>query len=241
MKYKRVTVIIVFTVILVSLIIINLNRILEITVAGSFNGEYYNGLPVYYISGFYENLGEPESAIGATDYTFIAKINAVKRTEYDKERIPFTIYNVAVIENIKGELIKTRDIEIRQMGGINKYHKSYTFLNVTRELLNTSEYYILLVRVSNEKGTLTLNPINTIIPLGQIENEETINAIGTIISCNSEQEVEEAKKGILKSNNINMQVIEKVIEYKKASYNQIIQSEQDDSKKTILYDIEYNK
>lgn len=70
----------------------------------------------------------PEKAIECNDYVFVAKINKLLRTEYrnhgeiktglfrkETESTPFTIYELEVLENIKGELDTTKPIELAQM------------------------------------------------------------------------------------------------------------------------------
>lgn len=70
----------------------------------------------------------PEKAIECNDYVFVAKINKLLRTEYrnhgkietgffrkETESTPFTIFEVEVLENIKGELDTTKPIELAQM------------------------------------------------------------------------------------------------------------------------------
>lgn len=101
----------------------------------------YKEVPIDYSYASYAyDTSTPEKAIGFADYVFVAKVNNILRTEYKYPTetvidgkiktvyVPYTIYSITVIENIKGEIIKNKDIEIMQYGGLNEDTKSYNFL-----------------------------------------------------------------------------------------------------------------
>lgn len=168
-------------------------------IIGSFIGIYnssnnesqltYNNLPLTTSKAMWRfSTDTPEKAIGVSDYVFVAKINKILRTEYknpveietglfSKEIVtdPYTVYEINVIENIKGNLKNTESIEFMQYGGINEDGKSYTFFE-NSGLLNVGEYYILLVDVFNDEGDIETSDPNRIISLGNdyIDDENSI-------------------------------------------------------------------
>ncbi|MDO5410945.1 MAG: hypothetical protein Q4F21_10930 [Lachnospiraceae bacterium] len=122
-----------------------------------------NELPVYTSHGLYAfEISTPERAIGAYDYACIAKVNKKLRTEHTKPIVsevsatetkvfytPYTVYEIEVLENIKGSLITDRPIEFMQYGGLNEDGESYTLLN-GGSLLKEGDYYILMSNARND-------------------------------------------------------------------------------------------
>lgn len=133
------------------------------------------------------NTSIPEQAVGISDYVFVAKVNGIARTDYidtgtvelsttgNKEiESPYTVYNIEVVKNIKGELITSEPIEYMQYGGVNEDGETYTFMEGTG-LLETGKYYILLVNTFREDGgTLETSDQNRIILLDDVENDEDV-------------------------------------------------------------------
>lgn len=133
------------------------------------------------------NTSIPEQAVGISDYVFVAKVNGIARTDYidtgtvelsttgNKEiESPYTVYNIEVVKNIKGELITSELIEYMQYGGINEDGETYTFMEGTG-LLETGKYYILLVNTYREDGgTLETSDQNRIILLDDVESDEDV-------------------------------------------------------------------
>lgn len=145
------------------------------------NNKTYNGKPLYTSSAMQMyDTSTPEQAIGISDYVFVAKINKILRTEYtNRMKIevgfaktktvsnPYTIYEINVIENIKGSLRTDIPIEYMQYGGINEDGESYTFMNGGK-LLNEGGYYILMVGTWGDKygETIEVADPNRIVYLG---------------------------------------------------------------------------
>ncbi len=140
MKKNRLKIIIITSV-------ISLTIILGVVLANSFSGnkllkKFYNGLPVEYsLASYMYDTATPEKAIGISDYVFVAKVNEIARTEYKypveaeislnkkiKRTTPYTIYNISVIKNIKGELVTSKPIEFMQYGGLSEDGKSYSLI-----------------------------------------------------------------------------------------------------------------
>ena len=139
----------------------------EVTYSLEYNSADYKDLPrIESEVGYAYDTGSPEKAIGVADYVFIAKINGILRTEYRfNTKEPYTVYSATVIENIKGEIIKDKNIEIFIHGGLNSDKKSYTIFGGI-EFLNVGEYYILLPYTASD-GRLGISNTTSIVELGK--------------------------------------------------------------------------
>jgi len=225
------------------------NEISTNTRSVSYDYEKYKNLPINYTHAVYEyDTSTPEQAIGVADYAFIAKVNNIVRTEYrypmeaviDGEiktvTIPYTVYSITVIENIKGELLKTKDIEVMQYGGLEEDTKSYSF-HEGMNLLNVGEYYILLVYASSEDGTLLIDSQDSVVSLGSIE-ENTL----TVVKNNVLPEV--ASRTINKGNISNQKPgstpMDIVAKYTQAAQNPIVPANVEVTK-SKLYDVNLSK
>lgn len=150
---------------------------------------FYKSIPYNTITSvlYMYDTSIPEQAVGISDYVFVAKINGIARTDYidtgtvelsttgNKEiESPYTVYNIEVVKNIKGELLTSEPIEYMQYGGVNEDGETYTFMEGTG-LLETGKYYILLVNTYREDGgTLETSDQNRIILLDDVENDEDL-------------------------------------------------------------------
>lgn len=155
----------------------------------TYDYEKYKDLPIIYnpiCLGY--DTSTSERAVGVADYVFVAKVNSILRTEYQfpvKTTIdgiaktvymPYTVYSVTVTQNIKGELVKSKDIEVMQYGGLEEDTKSYTF-GEGMGFLNVGEYYILLVNTNNNEDNFIIDSPDSVVSLGKTEkNNEIINA-----------------------------------------------------------------
>lgn len=136
-------------------------------------------LPVEKIKGsMVYDMSTKEKSIGAVDNVFVAKINNIVKTVYDENDIPSTIYEIEVIENIKGNLPSNKTIELTQKGGLNKNKKSYTFYE-NAYLLEEGQEYIILAFVPFNNGDLVIHNEHTYIKLdnNSISKKNSINII----------------------------------------------------------------
>ena len=130
-------------IIVVSIIILVLcfgGKVIDAINAKKCYGEYYRGVPVTgminvswvdFPKDYYEKIELSECA-------FIGKVKKIKETIYRNgvwinpfiiSYNPYTIYEVEIIENIKGSNEINSSVEIMQMGGINKFNKSASLVN----------------------------------------------------------------------------------------------------------------
>lgn len=124
------------------------------------------------------DMSTPSKAIGAVDNVFTAKIGRILETKYDANEMPITIYEIEVLENIKGKLPTNIKIQLHQMGGIRKDNKNYVFFENTN-LLEKDEEYLILAFVPFEEGNLVINNKYTYIKLSN--NSQTKNVTNNII------------------------------------------------------------
>lgn len=173
-KFKILGTVILFGIIgVLSAVVMNSN-------STNYEAKTFNGLLVNISSAFWGyDTSTPEKAIGCSDYTFVAKVNKILRTEYTHINpteaktlsTPYTIYEIEVVENIKGELDTSKPIEFKQFGGLEEDGKSYTFIE-GGSLLNEGEYYIIMASTwanKNGEDIETSNP-DTIVSLGKDYN-----------------------------------------------------------------------
>lgn len=156
----------------------------------SYSKEYkesdYKELPIEYSSASYAyDTTTPEKAMGVADYAFVGKVTGVLRTEYrfpatvyseEGEKVaytPYTVYSVEIVENIKGELVKAKNIEVVQHGGITYDGKKIELMEGMK-LLNVGEYYILLPYTASD-GRMGISCSTSIVPLGQGLETDIVN------------------------------------------------------------------
>lgn len=168
MKTKRIVIVLLF------IITITISYLLL-----SKNNQKLENLPVEKIKGIMVyDMSTKEKSIGAVDNVFVAKINNIVKTVYDENDIPSTIYEIEVIENIKGNLPSNKTIELTQKGGLNKDQKSYTFYE-NAYLLEEGQEYIILAFVPFNNGDLVIHNEDTYIKLdnNSISKKNSINII----------------------------------------------------------------
>ena len=78
----------------------------------------------YYCANFLIDETNLVDVTSSSDYVFVGKVTGYDKTEYSNELIR-TYYKVEVEDNIKGELIKNREIVLVKSGGITEDHKKF--------------------------------------------------------------------------------------------------------------------
>lgn len=161
------------------------------------NKYFYEGKRVW-ISQASKNYdtSNPEIAVNISDYVFVAKVNKILRTEYRNpveveigigqsviQKDPYTIYEIEVVENLKGNLKTNEPIEFVQYGGINEDGKSYSLL-ADSSFLNVGDYYLLMVGVIPDTLEIEISDNNRMICLGKdlVKAENMINTYKGLIS-----------------------------------------------------------
>lgn len=161
----------------------------------------FEHLPVEKIKGsMVYDMSTKEKSIGAVDNVFVAKINNIVKTVYDENDIPSTIYEIEVIENIKGNLPSNKTIKLTQKGGLNKDQKSYTFYE-NAYLLEEGQEYIILAFVPFNNGDLVIHNEHTYIKLdnNSISKKNSINIVDQYKEAYNNQIIPSSKVDNFKS------------------------------------------
>lgn len=190
MKTKRIVIVLLF------IVTITISYLLL-----SKNNQKLENLPVEKIKGsMVYDMSTKEKSIGAVDNVFIAKINNIVKTVYDENDIPSTIYEIEVIENIKGNLPSNKTIELTQKGGLNKDQKSYTFYE-NAYLLEEGQEYIILAFVPFNNGDLVIHNEHTYIKLdnNSISKKNSINIVNQYKEAYKNQIIPSSKVDNFKS------------------------------------------
>lgn len=118
-------------------------------------------LPIHYIEVSYViDIENHREVVGFGDYVFVAKV--IEETEtihrnvewihFKKTSMPYTVYSITVIENLKGNIKKNIPIEIERFGGVNIDNDSVS-LPRGDVLLEAGAYYIFIAS-SDHDGSL---------------------------------------------------------------------------------------
>ena len=136
-------------------------------------------LPIYYMDVSYViDIENPREVVGFGDCVFIAQVNEktetihknIKWINFKRTSMPYTVYSITVIENLKGNIKKNTPIDIEKFGGINIGNDSIS-LPEGDTLLEEGAYYIFIVG-SDQEGNLVLSaPTNAIKLNVEGENE----------------------------------------------------------------------
>ncbi|MDR0751826.1 MAG: hypothetical protein LBF12_04500 [Christensenellaceae bacterium] len=116
-----------------------------------------DALPITYALPQYAiNMADLRQVVGDADYVFVCKVSSYNTTEYlsNLNNFPLTLYNIEIIENIKGELKQSEQIVLKKAGGISQDHKSF-WIYQDDSLLKVNSYYIISVYTQPDGGILT--------------------------------------------------------------------------------------
>src|SRR5665647_2143747 len=124
------------------------------------------------------DIENPREVVGFGDCVYIAQVNEktetihknIKWINFKRTSMPYTVYSITVIENLKGNIKKNTPIDIEKFGGINIGNDSIS-LPEGDTLLEEGAYYIFIVG-SDQEGNLVLSaPTNAIKLNVEGENE----------------------------------------------------------------------
>ena len=118
------------------------------------------------------DMDDKRAVVGFMDYTFVGAVERQLRTEYrpdgDHNPMPYTIYNIKVLKNIKGELSTEESITVAKYGGLKK-NKKVIKLEKGDALLEVGKVYIFNMYVTND-GSPTIGGAHCSVML-----EDSIN------------------------------------------------------------------
>ncbi len=85
-----------------------------------------DGTPIETIDGTYSvDVTDFKQVVGDSDYVIVAEVKDYVDTSYSVTGLPLTEYSVQVVENIKGKLDTTTEIDLIKEGGLNKKHSAF--------------------------------------------------------------------------------------------------------------------
>lgn len=121
--------------------------------------------PVEQIDGSYSiDISDLRQVVGDSDYVVIAEVCGYNDTSYSVTGTPLTQYSIQVIENIKGKLDTSKQLDLIKEGGINQDNDR--FLVYSGDILpRVGGYYIFCIygqssggiRVCGAGYTLSIN------------------------------------------------------------------------------------
>lgn len=134
----------------------------------------------YYFASFVINTDELSEVTTFAKYIFVGTVEEYLKTEYSPESDDeiFTYYSVKVLENVKGELVQDRNIEVKKAGGITKNQDAF-LLCVGDILPAVGGTYIFAAVMFESDGSIYCFGPNTV---RQIENADDYKNDSTYIS-----------------------------------------------------------
>ncbi|MFA6866968.1 MAG: hypothetical protein WCR54_05575 [Clostridia bacterium] len=142
-----------------------------------------------------------KTCVGFADYVFVAKVTGYKRTIFDTpSEIPQTVYSIEVIENIKGNLVLKKDIEILKMGGLDeKFRHIYNISDDSHPQVD--KYYIFCTSAS-ESGELRAQGPNSNLEIENIDKlEENTNYLNILDAYENQEFLTEKERFTSKYDN----------------------------------------
>lgn len=124
------------------------------------NSEYKR--PVVCVDWAFD-VNDKNKVAGFADYVFVAEVKRVVGTGYDDVKFydgfdfddnPFTLYEIRVLENLKGQLTTKKDIPLTKHDGVHFFGKSVSALEGDN-LPDEGECYIFLCN-ADEDGELVI-------------------------------------------------------------------------------------
>lgn len=134
----------------------------------------------YYMSSFVIDTDDLSSVTTYAKYIFVGTIDDYVKTEYNSEdeNEVYTYYSVKVLENIKGELVQNKNVEVKKAGGITKDEKS--FLMCKDDILPAvGNTYIFAAVMFEKDGSIYCYGPNTVRLIENVDNykeDKTYNA-----------------------------------------------------------------
>lgn len=141
---------------------------------------------VYEVKGCYViDINNPAEVSGASEYVFVGEVKRKGDTTYENELqgepiekgengklmagMPYTYYDVSVIDNMKNELPQDQPITILNTGGARIDGSGYEVI-AGDKMLEVGKTYIFLGN-KREDGTILIDGTNFNVPMGESAKE----------------------------------------------------------------------
>ncbi|MBE5967951.1 MAG: hypothetical protein E7255_13475 [Lachnospiraceae bacterium] len=133
-------------------------------------------LDITYVSPSYVvDMNNPKEVVGLCTNVFVGYTEEMTGTSYRLE-MPYTCYNVKVIDNIKGDLPLDSTIKLNKEGGISKDSSYYIFLE-NDYLPDVGKYYVFNTRERIEDNSYTASGVNCVVLIDDIDMQSDISDI----------------------------------------------------------------
>jgi hypothetical protein len=133
-------------------------------------------LDIAYVSPSYVvDMNNPKEVVGLCTNVFVGYIEEMTGTSYRLE-MPYTCYNVKVMDNIKGDLPLDSTIKLNKEGGISKDSSYYIFLE-NDYLPDVGKYYVFNTRERIEDNSYTASGVNCVVLIDDIDMQSDISDI----------------------------------------------------------------
>lgn len=107
----------------------------------------------------YDTSSKEETA-GMSDYVFVG--SGVQRTGYsyaaDQTGMPYTVYTVNVVQNIKGTLPSDAPVTVKVAGGVNRMKTALVVVNGEYFIPEEGKQYIFAAGVDSEGALVVRSP-----------------------------------------------------------------------------------
>lgn len=228
-KMKKIIIIILIIVVVITAINIYNNR----SIPPKKYNEKFEELPRTepYVS-YALNFSDPKILTDYYPYIFVAKVNNINHIEYRnpiKVELeptglltktiyePYTIYDITVFNNLKGEIITNHNIRLEQYGGVSQDNKFLTFIGKNMSFLKENHYYIFFCYSPEDTDELAIFSSYNVVELGTLSDETIRNEVFEILEIQDFNTI----KNLYKEKDIENNEINKIITYKYTSMSPI--------------------
>ena len=146
MKKKKTTIFVIAVVCTLSIIVVFIALKKQVPI-----------ITEYLDASYAIDVSDKKTMVGFSDYVFVGKVVSKNDTEY--KAVPYTIYTIKVLDNLKGTLDMDKDIQIFKSGGISKDGSKYIIYEGD-QLPEEGAYYIFF-SCTQPDGSLVVSGANS--------------------------------------------------------------------------------
>lgn len=146
------------------------------------------------IEGIYAiDVDNPRELIGDADYAFVAQIKEKSGVEdlSDEREMPYTIYGIEILQNVKGNLKQGITISLEKAGGYSKTEND--FYEYEEDYLPEKGDICIFYAYATEAGELMVSGANSTVKIGEAKKQEARAA------SEAEWEKEKAYKDLIEA------------------------------------------
>lgn len=119
-------------------------------------------LPISSVTSFYiYDTTSDRETVGASDYVFVGALGAFEGYTYEQD-LPYTEYEINVLQNLKGELPTDRPVSLKIAGGLDKSRQYTVVVDGDYPIPEKGKQYVFAAGVDRD-GKLLVNAPNRVI------------------------------------------------------------------------------